>query len=72
MDPAITIEPTTAEIGVGKTQQFETNTPNVKWTATGGLVDEGGLFTAGTVAGPGTVTVTATDGSSAKANVNIA
>jgi len=61
--PAVTVTPAAVTTLVGRTQQFSASVSNsssqaVTWSASGGSIDQNGLFTA--PATPGTVTVTAT------------
>lgn len=58
---SVSISPTSASVGVGQTRQFAatvTGTTNtaVTWSATGGTITSGGLFTAGSSAGTFAVT----------------
>jgi hypothetical protein len=60
---AVSVSPTVAALVVGGTRQFTATVENaddtdVTWTATGGTISQGGLYTAGST--PGTFTVTAT------------
>jgi hypothetical protein len=66
---SLVVTPGTLNIETGATQQFQVKaydqrgslispTPSVQWTATGGLINSSGLFTAGGQAGPGSVKVT--------------
>jgi len=76
---AVTVAPTTANVQVGKTQQFTatvTGTTNlgVNWTATAGTISATGLFTAPTTTGLVTVTASsvADTTKSASASVTVA
>ncbi|MEP6475029.1 MAG: hypothetical protein ABJC74_14990, partial [Gemmatimonadota bacterium] len=69
---SIKITPTGGSLVAGTTRQFaaaglmtdgSTIVPDVTWTATGGTVSSSGLFTAGAIAGPFTVTATQLGGS---------
>jgi hypothetical protein len=76
---SIGVTPSDAALVFGGTQTFTANgtdqygdpiAVNATWTATGGTIDAGGNYTAGSIIGP--FTVTATDGSvSGTANVTI-
>jgi hypothetical protein len=54
----ITVTPSPAQLFVGQTQQFNADAP-VIWSATGGTIDNNGLFTAGSTQG-NSFSVTAT------------
>ena len=69
---SITVAPATISLAPGATQQFAatghfsgggTGSVAVTWTATGGTVSPGGIYTAGATVGPYVVTATATGGS---------
>jgi hypothetical protein len=73
---SISVAPATVSLAPGATQQFTatghysgggTGSVAVTWTATGGTVSAGGLYTAGAVDGPYQVTATATGGAIAGA-----
>lgn len=57
--PAPTITPAEVSLCPGEQQQFSVTGEEVTWTATGGLISQNGLFTAGNVLGDYTVTATA-------------
>ena len=66
----IQVTPITATVDIGATQQFTAQGldqfgnaigASISWEATGGTIDDTGLYTAGAIAGSG-FTVTATDG----------
>ena len=62
---SVSVSPSSASVGSGKTQQFTatvTNASNqaVTWSASGGTISSAGLFTAPTVSADQTVTVKAT------------
>jgi hypothetical protein len=68
---SISVAPATVSLAPGATQQFTatghysgggTGSVAVSWSATGGTVSGGGLYTAGAVDGPYQVTATATGG----------
>jgi hypothetical protein len=67
----LTINPPTATLNIGATQQF-TATPatGITWSATGGTISNTGLYTAGNTAGTYTVTATSVAGTTTT-NVNI-
>lgn len=58
VEPPPTITPSEVTLCPGEQQQFHA-TGEVTWAATGGLISENGLFTAGNVLGDYTVTATA-------------
>ncbi|HWW55126.1 MAG TPA: hypothetical protein VNY84_15220 [Acidimicrobiales bacterium] len=79
---SISITPSTATVNTGATRQFSVSgkmsdgstvsVSNPTWTATGGTVSSGGLYTAGGTAGSFSVRVTTSDGAlSASANVMV-
>ena len=60
---AISVDPTSASIQTGAKQQFSatvtgTSNTSVTWTATGGTISSGGMYTAGSTAGTFDVTAT--------------
>ena len=70
------VTPETAELEPGEQQSFEALLygaphPGVTWTATGGTITPGGVYTAGDVAGTFTVTATSSSGHSETASVTI-
>ena len=69
---SITVAPSTISMAPGATQQFTatghfsgggTGSVTVTWSATGGTISAGGLYTAGSAVGPYVVTATITGGS---------
>ncbi len=63
MNPPLTISPDEASLCPGEQQQFVASDVEVVWEATGGVVSESGLFTAGDVPGDYIVTATQLDSS---------
>jgi Bacterial Ig-like domain (group 2) len=72
----VTVSPTTATAFPSGTQQFAANVTNaantaVTWTATGGTISSGGLYTAGTATGSFTVTATSVQDSTKSASAAV-
>lgn len=72
----VAVEPATSELVSGQTQQFTasvagTNIAAVNWTADGGTITSGGLYTAGSEPGSYTVTATSTVSQDAKADAQV-
>jgi len=72
----ISVVPSSASLQVGGTQQFSatvsgTSNTGVVWTATGGTISSGGLYTAGNAAGSYTVTATSVADSSKSAHAAV-
>lgn len=72
----ISIVPSSASVQVGGTQQFSatvsgTSNTAVVWSATGGTISSGGLYTAGNAAGSYTVTATSVADSSKSAHAAV-
>jgi hypothetical protein len=75
---AVSINPTSASVQTGSTQTFSakvtgTSNTGITWTATGGMISPGGVYTAGSASGTFSVTATsmADNSKSAKATVTV-
>ena len=73
---AVSVSPTTASLQTGATQQFAasvtgSSNTGVTWTATGGTISAGGLYTAPATAGTYTVTATSVADNSKSASATV-
>jgi hypothetical protein len=77
---AVVVTPSTVSLQAGGTQQFVANgrmsdgtssAVTVKWTATGGTISSGGLYTAGSIAGTFRVSASTTSGLANSAGVTV-
>jgi hypothetical protein len=68
----VAVNPPSISIAPGSTQQFsaaESASASIAWSATGGTISSGGLYTAGTT--PGTFAVTASDNSGNRTTASV-
>ncbi len=74
---SVTVAPTSTTVFVNGTQQFTATVSNatntaVTWTATGGTISSGGLYTAGATSGSFAVTATSVQDTSKSASASVA
>lgn len=73
----VTVNPSAASVNVGSKVQFKAtltnSTSGVTWSTTGsiGTIDKSGVFTAGLIAGTGTVTATSVDDPTKKSSAQV-